>query len=173
MGYKPSLSTPVGGWAAIGPYYAMFPLEFAFEVIEKHSKPGQLVVDPFAGRASSVYAAATHGRQGLGVEITPLGWVYAQAKLTPAPLALVEQRLESICEITYNYKEQTNNLPEFFHWCYSNRVLPFLEAARLNLNWKEDNVDRTLMAFLLIYLHGKLGEALSNQMRQNNSIGNA
>ena len=29
----------------------MFPLEFAFEVIEKYSKPGQLVIDPFAGRA--------------------------------------------------------------------------------------------------------------------------
>jgi DNA modification methylase len=173
MGYRPSLSTPVGRWAAIGPYYAMFPLEFAFEVIEKHSKPGQLVVDPFAGRASSVYAAATHQRHGLGIEINPLGWVYAQAKLNPAPLVLVEQRLESICEITHSYKEQARNLPEFFHWCYSEKILPFLIAARLNLNWKENRVDQTLMAFLLIYLHGKFGEALSNQMRQTKSMGAA
>ena len=31
-------STPESRWARFGPYYAMFPLEFAFEVVEKYSK---------------------------------------------------------------------------------------------------------------------------------------
>ena len=50
--------------------------------------------------------------------------------------------------------------------CYSEKVLNFLLAAREHLDWEKNQVDCTLMAFLLIYLHGKLGEGLSNQMRQ-------
>ncbi|MBL8076820.1 MAG: site-specific DNA-methyltransferase [Anaerolineales bacterium] len=166
--YKPSLNTSVGRWAAIGPYYAMFPLEFAFQVIEKYSKPGQLVIDPFAGRASSIYAAATQGRHGLGVEINPLGWVYAQTKLKPAPLKSVESRLYSILRASESakYKKQADKLPEFYNWCFSKKVLTFLLAARNNLDWKKNQTDRTLMSFILIYLHGKLGQSLSNQTRQ-------
>jgi hypothetical protein len=171
--YKPKLSTPIGRWAAIGPYYAMFPLEFAFEVIDRYSKPGQLVIDPFAGRASSIYAAATKGRHGLGIEINPLGWIYAQSKLNPAPLNSVEIRLSTIIRASKGekYKKQSADLPEFFQWCFSQDVLAFLLAARHNLDWHNNITDRTLMSFILIYLHGKLGQALSNQMRQAKSLG--
>ena len=79
--FKRSSSNAIGRWAAVGPYYAMFPLEFAFDVVHKYSKPEQLVLDPFAGRASSVFAAATQERYGLGIEINPVGWVYGQTKL--------------------------------------------------------------------------------------------
>lgn len=171
--YKPKLSTPIGRWAAVGPYYAMFPLDFAFEVIEKYSKPGQMVVDPFAGRASSIYAAATQGRYGLGIEINPLGWIYAQAKLNPSPLRHVENRFRAIVRASESmkYKEQTKNLPEFFQWCYSKDILAFLLAARSLLNWEDNQIDRTLMSFILVYLHGKLGQTLSNQMRQTKAMG--
>ncbi len=173
MGYKPRLNSPVGRWAAFGPYYAMFPLEFAFEVIEKYSKPGQLVVDPFAGRASSIYAAATQGRYGLGIEINPLGWVYAQAKLNPSSLHMVEKRLKAIARASESkkYKEQSKKLPEFFKWCYSKNTLTFLLAARNNLNWEDNQVDRTLISFILVYLHGKPNQSLSNQMSLTKSMG--
>ncbi|MDR0420223.1 MAG: site-specific DNA-methyltransferase, partial [Prevotellaceae bacterium] len=46
-----------------------------------------------------------------------------------------------------------------------------LLCARENLNWKNDSVDATLMSILLIYLHAKLGEGLSNQMRMTKSMG--
>lgn len=162
---------PIGRWAAIGPYYAMFPLEFAFEVVQKYSESGQLVIDPFAGRASSIYAAATQGRFGLGIEINPLGWIYAQAKLNPAPLASVETRLHDITRFANKYHEQATALPRFFRSCYSTNVRAFLLAARSNPNWKRNQVDRTLMAFILVYLHGKLGEGLSNQMRMTKAMG--
>ena len=54
-----SYSTAVGRWMGLGPYYAMFPMKFAFDVVNEFSRPGAAVLDPFAGRASSVYAAAT------------------------------------------------------------------------------------------------------------------
>ena len=36
-------------WARFGPYYAMFPLDFAFEVVERYSQKGDFIIDPFAG----------------------------------------------------------------------------------------------------------------------------
>jgi hypothetical protein len=169
--FKRGSSNATGRWAAVGPYYAMFPLEFAFDVVHKYSKPEQLVLDPFAGRASSVFAAATQERYGLGIEINPVGWVYGQTKLNPAPLPDVEKRLESLIEMSEQYIQQAEDLPEFFKMCYSERVLTFLLTVREDLNWQKNQVDSTLMAFLLIYLHGKLGEGLSNQMRQTKAMG--
>jgi DNA modification methylase len=164
--FKRDSSNAIGRWAAVGPYYAMFPLEFAFDVVNEYSKQGQLVLDPFAGRASSVYAAATQKRQGLGIEINPVGWVYAQAKLNPAPQQDVENRLKSLISISEEFSQQPEELTDFFQMCYSEKVLNFLLTAREHLDWKKNQVDCTLMVFLLIYLHGKLGEGLSNQMRQ-------
>ncbi|MBI5839515.1 MAG: site-specific DNA-methyltransferase [Chloroflexi bacterium] len=148
----------------------MFPLEFPFKVIEKYSKPGELVIDPFAGRASSIYAAATNERHGLGIEINPLGWVYAQTKLNPAAQHLVEYRLLEISKSISDYKTEAESLNEFYHWCFSDTVLTFLLSARENLRWKTSKTDRTLMGLLLIYLHGKYNQALSNQMRHAKSM---
>ena len=38
-------------WAHFGPYYAMFPLSFAFNIVRKYSKEGDIILDPFAGRS--------------------------------------------------------------------------------------------------------------------------
>ena len=70
----------IGRWARFGSYYAMFPVDFAFEKIERHSRLGELVIDPFAGRGTSVFAAAALGRIGVGIEINPVGWVYRQSE---------------------------------------------------------------------------------------------
>ena len=169
--FKHSFGNATGRWAAVGPYYAMFPLEFAFDIVNEYSEPGQLVLDPFAGRASSVFAAATQERYGLGIEINPLGWVYAQAKLQPATQGNVERRLKSLVDMSEACVQEPMELPEFFRMCYSEKVLNFLITARKELKWKSRKVDRTLMGLLLIHLHGKLGEGLSNQMRQTKAMG--
>ena len=169
--FKRSLGNAIGRWAAVGPYYAMFPLEFAFDIVNEYSEPGQLVLDPFAGRASSVFAAATQDRTGLGIEINSLGWVYAQTKLQPASQRNVEKRLKSLVDMSQACVQEPMELPEFFRMCYSPKVLNFLITARNELKWKRSKVDRTLMGLLLIHLHGKLGEGLSNQMRQTKAMG--
>lgn len=158
-------------WAAVGPYYAMFPLEFAHSVINKYSKRGQIVLDPFAGRASSVYLAATQGRHGVGIEINPVGWVYAQSKLFPASKEMVARRLKEIIRLSPWYSRGIKKLPRFFRHCYSEEVLKFLLCARNNLDWQSSKVDRTLMAIIMVYLHGKPGQTLSNQMNFTKAMG--
>jgi hypothetical protein len=163
---KYSYADAINRWAGIGPYYAMFPLEFAFDVVYQHSSQNQTVLDPFAGRASSVYAAAMQNRIGVGIEINPVGWVYGRAKLHTGMLAWVEKRLGYLKSLANRYINEAANMPEFFQYCYCPEVLSFLLAARATLNWRRSNPDATLMALLLVYLHGKREQSLSNQMRQ-------
>ncbi len=163
--------TAIGRWAGLGPYYAMFPIDFAFQVVEAYSRPREAILDPFAGRASSVYAAAVTNREAVGIEINPVGWLYGKVKLAPASKNRVLARVQEIGEIanTTTHPEQ-NSLPEFFHYCYSPLVLNYLLFARDLLSWKDGKVDATLMALILVNLHGKREGSLSNQMRQGKAM---
>lgn len=172
-----SRGTALGRWASVGPYYAMFPTSFAFETVARYCPAGGSVLDPFAGRASSVFAAAAQGRTGYGVEIHPVGWIYGTAKLSPAAEPWVLKRVEQIGKLAESISnKEVDAQPEFFHHCYCREVLKFLLAARSSLQWQDDEykkasrVDITLMAIILIHLHGKLGTALSNQMRQGKAM---
>lgn len=164
-----SIGTPVGRWAGFGPYYAMFPVSFAFEVVREHCPIGGRVFDPFAGRGTSIFAAAAQEREGVGIELNPVGWVFSSTKLNPADENAVLGRLREIGAATCE-SDEMDALPEFFCCCYSPRVLRFLLAARRELRWRETQVDRTLMALLLVYLHAKVGSGLSNQMRQSKAM---
>ncbi len=157
-------------WEAIGPYYAMFPTSFADEVVARYTDPGDIVLDPFAGRGTTVFSAAHQGRYGIGIEINPVGWVYAKTKLWPASKKAVESRIMQLGNFAAAYSSQADALPIFFHHCYSQRIREFLLAARNSLAWRENRTDRTVMALLLVYLHGKRGTALSNQMRQTKAM---
>lgn len=158
-------------WARFGPYYAMFPIDFAFDVVEKYSTEGDFIIDPFAGRCSSIYAGGILGRHSLGIEINPVGWLYGSVKLNPADKKDVIDRLHDIYRIRNYYRKSIEKMHSFYRMCYCDEVLKFLLAARKNLNWKLDNVDATLMSILLVYSHGKLGEGLSNQMRMTKAMG--
>lgn len=172
----PTIGTPVGRWAGFGPYYAMFPVDFAFQVVRDFCPLGGSVFDPFAGRGSSIYAAAAQERTGLGIEINWVGWVYSQAKLHPACETAVLRRLHQIGALASAptnrvwLQNEVCELPEFFEVCYAPRVLNFLLMARNQLKWRSNPTDWTLMAHILVYLHAKAGSGLSNQMRQSKAM---
>lgn len=157
-------------WAGLGPYYAMFPVAFADQVVEAYTQPGETVLDPFAGRGTAIFSAATKNRSAIGIEINPVGYVYARAKLNAASKASVETRLDELGELAERFEAESLDLPCFFHSCFTSKVRQFLLAARSNLDWRKNAVDSTLAALLLVYLHGKMGSALSNQMRQTKSM---
>jgi hypothetical protein len=166
----PTYATAVRRWQGIGPYYAMFPTDFADSVIAQYTEPGETVLDPFAGRGTAVFSAAHQGRRGLGIEINPVGWVYAKTKLYPAHKEPVVARLRDLDNLASKHEEEARALPIFFHNCFSQRVREYLLAARENLDWQQNQIDRTTMALLLVYLHGKRDAAFSNQMRQTKSM---
>ncbi len=152
----------------MGPWYAMFPTDFALSAIAQHSLPGDAVLDPFMGRGTTLAAASVLGRDAAGIEINPIAWLYARTKVDPASHANVLRRLGEL-EILAKHIV-VPELPEFFAWAFCKDVLKLLIAARTHLRWKDCKVDRTLMAFILVDLHGKAGVSLSNQMRQTKSM---
>lgn len=166
---KPTTGTMLGRWAGFGPYYAMFPMDFALETIASHTQQGDWILDPFAGRGTSIFAAAMLGRKGVGVDIHPAGWLYGNVKLYPAAKDEVLARLTTIAE-SAKKRRIPKGLPEFYSHCFSPKVIKFLLTARKELEWLTSQVDLTLMGFILVYLHGKLGQALSNQMRQTKAM---
>jgi len=164
-------NTAYSRWAGVGPYYAMFPIHFVNKVVNIYTKPGQWILDPFAGRASSVFAGATQGRPSIGIEINPVGWIYGKTKIAPAPKDKVKNRLAELSQIAQSLPSRTGrDLSEFFRYCFSETTLRFLIAARDNLNWRQSKTDRTLMALILIDLHGGRDRSFSNQMRQSRAM---
>ncbi len=166
MGGSGKYSTARARWAGMGPYFAMFPSAFADEVVAEYSTRGETVLDPFAGRGTALFSAATTGRNAIGIEINPVGWIYCKTKLNPAPKESVLDRIAEVESRADKFVEDSRKLPPFFHRCFSSKVLQFLACARSVLDWRMSDVDRTAMAFLLIHLHGKSTDSLSNQMRQ-------
>jgi DNA modification methylase len=158
-------------WARFGPYYAMFPVEFAFDVVRNYSNEGDYILDPFAGRGSSVYAGGVLGRHSLGIEINPVGWLYGKVKLHPAPKEDVILRLSGIYSKRNLYSRRIEKMSLFYRMCFCDEVLKFLWAVRTFLNWKTNSTDATLMAIILSSLQGKIGEGLSNQMKMTKSMG--
>ena len=158
-------------WARLGPYYAMFPYDYASQIVKTHTKPGEAVLDPFAGRFNSVVAASYAGRVGVGVEINPLGWLYGHVKINPAArFGILTHRLAEMAKLAGDYRSSTKQMGEFFNLCFSKETLSFLLACRENLNWKRRKADATLMAQILTSMHHQIGRGLSNQMRQTKSM---
>jgi hypothetical protein len=147
----------------------MFPVTFADHVIRKYTSHDATILDPFAGRGTAVFSAASYGRTGIGIEVNPVGWIYAQTKLHPAPQNELVDRVREIGRLAGRRRVKPS-LPPFFSWCFSLAVQQFLLTARQHLNWRQDRVDRTLMALLLVNIHGKREASLSNQMRQTKSM---
>lgn len=168
--YEGKYGNAAGRWAGFGPYYAMFPVTFAKQVVETMSPEGGAVIDPFCGRGTAPFMALTSGRSSLGVDVNPVAWIFSEVKVSPEPnqdklLSRLDELRDSIGP---DDKEPEN---EFQKLAWSEDVLGFLNATRRLLKWRHDITDRTLMAFILVNVHGRASDGISNQMQKSRSMG--
>ena len=162
--YASGVSTPEARWARLGPYYAMFPIGFARDAIEDFTRPGDLILDPFCGRGTAPYAAMVVGRDALACEINPVAWIYAATKTAPEhDPERVKHRIRELADLASPEGREPES--EFQAHAFCPAVLGFINAARRELRWRHDTIDRTVAAFIIHYLHSKLPQGLSNQMR--------
>jgi DNA methylase len=63
-------------------YPARFSPTFARAAIETFTKPGQLVLDPHVGGGTTLVEARALGREGIGVDISPLAEFVTRVKST-------------------------------------------------------------------------------------------
>jgi len=82
----------------LSPYIGKIKSSIAADLIEKYSKPGDIVVDPFAGAGTIPLEASIRGRVALGADISPYARILTTAKMFPprslgAALDLAEEAL--------------------------------------------------------------------------------
>jgi hypothetical protein len=95
-------------------YRACFKPQLPRFFIDRFTKPGDVVYDPFMGRGTTVIEAALAGRTPAGCDINPLSAILAQPRLSPPPaVEHVEARLQALdfsCAFSY-----PKELEVFYH----------------------------------------------------------
>lgn len=155
--------TPEFRWYAFGRYYAMFPPSFAYDAVTGLTSNGQLVLDPFCGRGNGPFAATVLGRRSVGIDVNPLAWLYTAAKLRPP------RRLQSVLDRLTDIgrgcrRRDRKGVSRFERMAWAPAVRSFLRAARRELDWRANEVDRTLMGFVALHMQDKVGSGLSNHL---------
>lgn len=67
-------------------------------LIEKISKPGQTILDPFCGSGAVLIQSVISGRNAIGVDLNPLAILFAKAKTTSYDLKLLHTQLDKFLE---------------------------------------------------------------------------
>lgn len=154
---------------AICPYFTMFPLEYPLGVLKQYKLKQPIVIDPFCGRGTTLFAARKLGLTARGIDSSPIAVAIARAKLGTVDrlrtLALANQYMEEHAEV-----EVPRN--EFFRTAFHPEVLRKICAIRLGLLQvsRETNTTTILRATMLGCLHGPVSKSMerhayfSNQM---------
>ncbi len=74
-------------------YLASFPAALAHAFIARYTRPGDVVLDPFAGRGTVPLQACAEGRIGVGNDLNPLAHVLTAAKVDPPTDRELDARL--------------------------------------------------------------------------------
>ncbi len=97
-------------------YRACFKAQLPAFFIDRLTRPGEVVYDPFMGRGTTPLEAALRRRAARGNDVNPLARVLVEPRLSPPPLEDVAARLE---EIDLSYPMGPDPLEEdlrpFFH----------------------------------------------------------
>lgn len=94
-------------------YRACFKPQLPRFFIERLTRPGDVVYDPFMGRGTTVLEAALLGRTSVGNDVNPLSRILVEPRLRPPSAAAVRQRLEAI---PWQYAGPTrDDLLTFYH----------------------------------------------------------
>ena len=154
---------------AICPYFTMFPLEYPLRVLESHKHDSPVVMDPFCGRGTTLFAARKLGLVGRGLDSSPIAVAIARAKLAFVDPVAVLKRAKLFID-----QHVSPSMPEteFFQHAFTPRVLRQICAIRDGLMAvrRESNTTVVLRAAMLGCLHGPLtkapesGSYFSNQM---------
>lgn len=151
---------------AVCPYFTMFPLQFPFERLAK-AEPGQVVLDPFCGRGTTLYAARLRGLKAIGIDSNPVAAAIARAKLASAKVEDVIGLCKEILEDSPHPKQIPKG--EFWSRCFHQDTL--LDVCKLReyfIQQCRSDAELLLRAIVLGILHGprlKTGISyLSNQM---------
>lgn len=151
------------------PYFAMFPESFAETWIERLTRPGNVVLDPFSGRGTTAFQALLMGRRAVACDVNDVAFCLTKAKTNAPDLPAIKRRI-SYLERGFDgrsWRSESASLPDFFRHAFSRHTLQQLLFLRSALKWATSNVDAMIAAIVLGSLHGEMDKSqsyFSNQM---------
>src|SRR6266511_1293258 len=77
-------------------YHGMFPAKVAHYFIQRYSRPGDVVLDPFSGRGTVPLQARVEGRVAVCNDLNPLAYVLSRAKVNPPSWDSVQEFLNGL-----------------------------------------------------------------------------
>ena len=151
---------------ALCPYFAMFPEEFVARQLLTFTRPGDLVLDQFCGRGTTILDSIIQKRRVIGTDVN---WVAACVAGAKAAVPSKDELFDRLNELARAYGSAELQLPaeEFFFHCFHNETLRELSFLRATLDWRNDDRDRFIAAVALGALHGESHRSpnyLSNRM---------
>ncbi|WP_432734489.1 DNA methyltransferase [Maridesulfovibrio sp. FT414] len=152
---------PENALNAICPYFTMFPLEYPLKKLKNHRKEQPVIMDPFCGRGTTLFAARKLKMKAWGIDTSPIAVAIAKAKLAQClknnAINLARLLVESITP---------KNIPEtpFFKLAYHEDTLKEICALREGLLNLEQETDESIIlkAAILGCLHGPLSKTAEN-----------
>ncbi len=139
---------------AIHKYPAKFFPELPRWIIQRFSQPGELVLDPFMGSATTNLEAMLAGRPSVGVDIDPFSRFLATAKTTPLNGEELQGAADYLVSAINAYDESAteDNIPEFPYrenWFQSHALkeLGYLKGAITGLDCAPTIRDFLLVTF--------------------------
>ena len=139
------------------PYYTMFPLRFPREVLRRHARAQDWVLDPFCGRGTTNFAARELGLASVGIDSSPVAAAIAQAKLPRVDASRVVDTARRILSAPCASLEVPEG--EFWQLAYHPETLYALSVLRQSLLRRCSGSERVVLrAILLGALHGPLSK---------------
>ena len=151
-------------------YPAKFFPELPRWLIEKYSNPGELILDPFMGSATTNLEASLLGRDSIGVDIDPFSRLLSRVKTTRLPKQQLEKvwkllrsRIENYVELDNSYAIPSFPYSENWFKPYIMKELAFIKGAIQKLR-----TNKAIKEFFLINFSGiirRVSEADNNCTR--------
>jgi len=132
---------------------AMFPPRIPHYFIQRFTRPGDRVLDPFSGRGTTPTQACVEGRVGIANDLNPLAYTLSRAKVDPPEK---QAALDRLGELEQGYQEGSATAPDWTDPItvvfdpYTLRQLAYLKAALTG-----SREDIFIRATILGILHGK------------------
>ncbi len=149
----------------------MFPPSFARDVILQTTIPGDLVLDPFSGRGTTLLEALLNDRDAIACDINPVAAAISKAKSRPPALDAILRRVNELEKDFSTFdrgelEDEANVLPEFFRFAFHSETLPQILFLRRTL-LPNRIADQFIIALCLGHLPGESNRSpfyFSNQM---------
>lgn len=145
-------------------YMAMFPANLPHFFIEKHSKEGETVLDPFSGRGTTVLEACFMNRKGIGNDKNILAYVLTKSKADVPQKSRIISRLNELENVFDPKKIDLKGINPNIRMIFSNFTLKQLLFLRDRLKWRKSNIDTFITSMILGIMHGNSEGFLSLSM---------